>query len=145
MTYSITVNNLSELPIAAKKLLETFSDKKIFAVNGQMGAGKTTFIKAICSEIGVKDNITSPTFSIVNEYLSDNGEKIYHFDFYRIKSINEAYDLGYEDYFYSNAFCFIEWPEKIAELIPNDCVVVNITLDGLKRIITANKIKEVHD
>ncbi len=145
MTYSITVNNLSELPIAAKKLLETFSDKKTFAVNGQMGAGKTTFIKAICSEIGVKDNITSPTFSIVNEYLSDKGEKIYHFDFYRIKSINEAYDLGYEDYFYSNAFCFIEWPEKIAELIPNDCVVVNITLDGLKRIITANKIKEVHD
>jgi tRNA threonylcarbamoyladenosine biosynthesis protein TsaE len=145
MPYSITVNNLSELPIAAKKLLETFSDKKTFAVNGQMGAGKTTFIKAICSEIGVKDNITSPTFSIVNEYLSDNGEKIYHFDFYRIKSINEAYDLGYEDYFYSNAFCFIEWPEKIAELIPNDCVVVNITLDGLKRIITANKIKEVHD
>ena len=145
MPYSITVNNLSELPIAAKKLLETFSDKKTFAVNGQMGAGKTTFIKAICSEIGVKDNITSPTFSIVNEYLSDKGEKIYHFDFYRIKSINEAYDLGYEDYFYSNAFCFIEWPEKIAELIPNDCVVVNITLDGLKRIITANKIKEVHD
>jgi tRNA threonylcarbamoyladenosine biosynthesis protein TsaE len=135
MQNSITINNLSELPSAAKHLLRAHTDKKIFAFNGQMAAGKTTFIKTICEVLGVTDTISSPTFSIVNEYHSEKGEKIYHFDFYRIKSLNEAYDMGYEDYFYSDAYCFIEWPEKVEELLPEDHVNITITLDGDKRII----------
>ena len=90
-----------------------------------MGAGKTTFIKAICEELGCQDVITSPTFAIVNEYSSDT-TPIYHFDFYRIKKLEEVYDMGYEEYFYSGALCFIEWPELIEELLPDDAVRVNI-------------------
>ena len=138
----ITINNLSELPFAAKQLLQTCADKKIFAFYGAMGAGKTTFIKVICETLGVTDMISSPTFSIVNEYRSSNGEKIFHFDFYRIKSLNEAYDMGYEDYFYSNAYCFIEWPEKIEELLPPNYVKVDIIAKGehpeLQRILEWN-------
>jgi tRNA threonylcarbamoyladenosine biosynthesis protein TsaE len=133
---TITINNLSGLSYAAKQLLILCPDKKIFACKGKMGAGKTTFIKAICEELGVKDVISSPTFSIVNEYLSSKGEKIYHFDFYRINSLNEAYDLGYEDYFYSNAYCFIEWPEKIADLIPEGFVNVTINVNAEQRVIS---------
>ena len=96
-----------------------------------MGAGKTTFVKAICEELGVEDVITSPTFAIINEYTIDhsplnNGQSIYHFDFYRIKKLEEVYDMGYEDYFYSGALCFIEWPELIEEILPDDAVRVNI-------------------
>lgn len=130
----IIINKLSDLPSAAKKLLQACPDKKIFAFHGEMGAGKTTFIKVICESLGVSDMISSPTYSIVNEYLSDKGEKIFHFDFYRIKSINEAYDMGYEDYFYSNAYCFIEWPEKILELLPAGYVKVDIS--GKKKLRT---------
>src|SRR6476646_6724842 len=111
----IVLNDISELAEAAKTLIKSFDGQKIVAFYGEMGAGNTTLIKAICREMGVTDNISSPTFSIVNEYRSNKG-KIYHFDFYRLKSSDEAYDLGYEDYFYSGAYCFIEWPEKIAEL-----------------------------
>ena len=125
----ITIKTLSELPSAAKQLLQSCSGKKIFAFYGEMGSGKTTFIKALCEALGVGDRISSPTFSIVNEYSSAKGEKIFHFDFYRIKSLNEAYDMGYEDYFYSNAYCFIEWPEKIEELLPPDYVKVNISVN----------------
>ena len=138
----ITINNLSELPFAAKQLLKTCADKKIFAFYGAMGAGKTTLIKVICETLGVTDMISSPTFSIVNEYRSSKGEKIFHFDFYRIKSLNEAYDMGYEDYFYSNAFCFIEWPEKIEDLLPPNYVKVDIITKGehseLQRILEWN-------
>jgi tRNA threonylcarbamoyladenosine biosynthesis protein TsaE len=135
MQKSIVINNLSELGAAAQALLDDSNGKRIFAFYGAMGAGKTTFIKTICELLGVKDTISSPTFSIVNEYLSSQGVKIYHFDFYRIKSMDEAYDMGYEDYFYSNAYCFIEWPEKIAELLPPDFVNVNMTVNGEQRII----------
>jgi tRNA threonylcarbamoyladenosine biosynthesis protein TsaE len=135
MKGSITVNNLTELESAANKLLEVCKEKRIFAFNGLMGAGKTTFIKAVCQALGVKDTISSPTFSIVNEYVSADGIKIYHFDFYRINTPDEAYDMGYEDYFYSNAYCFVEWPEKIAELIPINHVKVNITVKGEQRTI----------
>ena len=131
----LTINNLSELPIAAKQLLQTFTDKRIFAFTAGMAVGKTTFIKAICEELGVTDTISSPTFSIVNEYLSNKGIKIYHFDFYRIKSIEEVYDMGYEDYFYSNAYCFIEWSEKITNLLPEGFVSVEMIKEEEKRII----------
>ena len=135
MQNKIVINNLSELPIAAKQLLQTFPDKRIFAFIAQMGVGKTTFIKAICEELGVTDTISSPTFSIVNEYLSNKGIKIYHFDFYRIKSSEEVYDMGYEDYFYSNAYCFIEWSEKITNLLPEGFVSVEMIKEEEKRII----------
>ena len=135
MQSRIVINNLSELPIAAKQLLQTFPDKRIFAFTAQMGVGKTTFIKAICEELGVTDTISSPTFSIVNEYLSNKGIKIYHFDFYRIKSIEEVYDMGYEDYFYSNAYCFIEWSEKIQNLLPGGFVSIEMKKEEEKRIV----------
>lgn len=134
----IIINSTSELPSAAKKLLAACPDKKIFAFYGQMGAGKTTLIKSLCEVMGVNNTVSSPTFSIVNEYLSEKGEKIFHFDFYRINSESEAYDMGYEDYFYSNAYCFIEWPERIAELLPPDFVRVNITVKDEIRTISAN-------
>lgn len=131
----IIINNLSELPEAAKKLIKSFDGSRVVAFYGEMGSGKTTLIKAICEELGVKGNISSPTYSIVNEYMSAKGIKIYHFDFYRLKSVDEAYDLGYEDYFYSKAYCFVEWPEKIAELLPLEYEKVTITKDGEKRVI----------
>ncbi|MGZ4035161.1 MAG: tRNA (adenosine(37)-N6)-threonylcarbamoyltransferase complex ATPase subunit type 1 TsaE [Bacteroidia bacterium] len=132
----ITINTLSELPSAAKQLLQICEGKKTFAFSGQMGAGKTTFIKTICLALGVKDTISSPTFSLVNEYHSATGEKIYHFDFYRIKDLSEAYDMGFEEYLYSKGYCFIEWPEKIEELLPQDCVKVNLTLEAEKRLVS---------
>jgi tRNA threonylcarbamoyladenosine biosynthesis protein TsaE len=114
----------------------------VFAFYGGMGAGKTTFIKAICEELGVDDVITSPTFAIVNEYSMDhspqaNGQKVYHFDFYRIKRLEEVYDMGYEDYFFSGCPCFIEWPELIEELLPDDTIRVNISVepDGSRTVI----------
>ena len=100
-------------------------ESRVFAFYGKMGAGKTTFVKAVCEELGVEDVITSPTFAIINEYEGD--ETIYHFDFYRIKKLEEVYDMGYEDYFYSGALCFIEWPELIEEILPDDAVRVSIT------------------
>jgi len=132
---SLKINNLTELPLVAKALIEAFGTKKVIAFNGEMGAGKTTLIKTICEQLGVKQTISSPTFSIVNEYLSSSGKKIYHFDFYRINTINEAYDMGYEEYFYSDAYCFIEWPDKIAELLPEDVLRVSISVkDGVRLI-----------
>ena len=135
MRKTIVINNLNELPRAANELLEAFKEKKIFAFYGQMGAGKTTFIKSLCEELGVSETVSSPTISIVNEYLSSSGLKIFHFDFYRIKSENEAYDMGYEDYFYSDAYCFIEWPEKIQDILPADSIKVVFSLEDEKRIL----------
>ena len=112
---------------SVKAFVEAMGDSTIFAFYGSMGAGKTTFIKAICEEMGVEDVITSPTFAIVNEYRSaTSGELIYHFDFYRIKKQEEVYDMGYEDYIESGAVCFMEWPELIEELLPEDVVKVSI-------------------
>lgn len=131
----ITINTLSDLPLASKQLIQAFGNKKVIAFKGEMGVGKTTLIKAICEELGVKQTISSPTFSIVNEYLSSSGKKIYHFDFYRINKISEAYDMGYEEYFYSDAYCFIEWPEKVEELMPEDVLKVNISVKDSMRTI----------
>ncbi|MBQ5524424.1 MAG: tRNA (adenosine(37)-N6)-threonylcarbamoyltransferase complex ATPase subunit type 1 TsaE [Paludibacteraceae bacterium] len=117
---------LENINAAAAEFLKELGDRKIVAFYGSMGAGKTTFIKAICDVLGVTDTVNSPTFAIVNEYLAASGSSIYHFDFYRIKKIEEAYDFGYEDYFYSGNLCLIEWPELIEELLPEDTVRVKI-------------------
>ena len=123
----IKIQSLEQIREAARRFIELMGDHTVFALYGKMGAGKTTFIKAVCEELGVTDMVTSPTFAIVNEYRSDTtGELIYHFDFYRIKKLEEVYDMGYEDYFYCGAVCFIEWPELIEELLPGDTVKVTI-------------------
>ena len=123
----IKINSLDNIREAAKQFIAAMEDNTVFAFYGKMGAGKTTFIKAICEELGVTDVINSPTFAIVNEYRSDEtGELIYHFDFYRIQKLDEVYDMGYEDYFYSGALCFIEWPELVEEVLPGDAVKVII-------------------
>jgi len=136
----ILINKIEELPDAARQLLKFSSGEKIFLFEGDMGAGKTTLIKALCAELAVKDMTSSPTYSIVNEYIYPNG-KVFHFDFYRIRSEIEAYDLGFEEYLYSKQYCFIEWPEKIKGLWPESYiqVVINQTKDK-KRTITARKI-----
>ena len=119
----LRIDNIDSIREAARQFVTATGENTVFAFYGKMGAGKTTFIKAVCEELGVEDVITSPTFAIVNEYRSDTtGELIYHFDFYRIKKIEEVYDMGYEDYFYSGALCFIEWPELIEELLPEEAV-----------------------
>ena len=123
----IKIQSLEQIHEAARQFVTAMDDNTVFAFYGKMGAGKTTFIKAVCEELGVEDVITSPTFAIVNEYRSDvAGELIYHFDFYRIKKLEEVYDMGYEDYFYSGAVCFIEWPELIEELLPGNTIKVII-------------------
>ena len=120
---------------AAREFIQHIGEHRVFAFYGKMGAGKTTFIKAICEELGVCDVITSPTFAIVNEYTASDGP-VYHFDFYRIKKLEEVYDMGFEDYFYSGALCFIEWPELIEEVLPEDAVKVTITenTDGTRTV-----------
>ncbi len=134
----IQIQSLEQIRDAARQFIAAMGDNTVFAFYGKMGAGKTTFIKAVCEELGVSDAIASPTFAIVNEYRSDQGgELIYHFDFYRIKKLEEVYDLGYEDYFYSGALCFIEWPELVEELLPGDAVRVDIEeVEGGARRVT---------
>ncbi len=127
MIKNLNLNSLSDLDNVARKFLKLNDNKKVFAFFGDMGVGKTTFIKALCNEMGVVDIVNSPSFALVNEYQTNKEEIIYHFDFYRIKNIEEVYDFGYEDYFYSNNYCFIEWPEKIAEILPDDVVFVRLT------------------
>ena len=122
----IKINSIETIRESAREFIENMGEHKVFAFYGKMGAGKTTFVKAICEELGVDDVITSPTFAIVNEYDA-MGQPIYHFDFYRIKKLEEVYDMGYEEYFYSGALCLIEWPELIEEILPDDAVRVSIT------------------
>ena len=120
------LESLDKIHEAARYFLNAVGDANIFAIDGDMGVGKTTFIKAVCEELGVKEVITSPTFSLVNEYTDGKGEPVYHFDFYRIKKIEEVYDMGYEEYFYNNSICFIEWPELIEDLLPENATKVTI-------------------
>ena len=134
---TIDIPNLESLPAAARTFIEQMGDRHIFAFYGTMGAGKTTFIKALCEELGVEQVITSPTFAIVNEYDSPvTGGVIYHFDFYRIRKLEEVYDMGYEEYFYSDALCFIEWPELVESLLPDDAVRVEVVeqADGTRQV-----------
>ena len=134
---NITIKDLDHIEEAAREFIGQMGDDTVFAFYGKMGAGKTTCIKALCKLLGVEDEVNSPTFAIINEYRSETtAELIYHFDFYRIKKLEEVYDLGYEDYFYSGALCFIEWPELVEELLPLDAKKVTITenSDGSRTI-----------
>lgn len=136
----LSVNSLSQLPQTAEAILANSAGNKIFLFYGEMGAGKTTLIKALCEALGVTEQATSPTFSIVNEYPG-RGSRIYHFDFYRLKNQTEALDMGYEEYFYSDAYCFIEWPEKIPDLLPEHYANIRIqVLDSSSRSISIENI-----
>ena len=134
MSKTLFAENLAQINTIAKQILELTSPHKKFAFYGEMGVGKTTLIKALSLQLGVTDIVSSPTFSIVNEYQADENIKIYHFDFYRIDDEKEAYDIGYEEYFFSDAYCFIEWPEKIPNLI-QDMVKINMSIAGNTRRI----------
>ncbi|EHG17387.1 tRNA (adenosine(37)-N6)-threonylcarbamoyltransferase complex ATPase subunit type 1 TsaE [Prevotella histicola] len=132
----ITIKSLDTIQEAAKEFINRMGEGKVFAFYGKMGAGKTTFIKALCETLGVKDVITSPTFSLINEYTDGKGNSIYHFDFYRIKKLEEVYDMGYEDYFYSGNLCLLEWPELIEEILPENVIKVTIEeqADGTRKL-----------
>lgn len=133
----IKIKSLDCIKEAAQQFIDNMGKGNVFAFYGKMGAGKTTFIKAICECLDVEDVITSPTFAIVNEYYSNKlQDSIYHFDFYRIKKLEEVYDMGYEDYFYSHRLCFLEWPELVEELLPKDAVRVTIAEqeDGSRQV-----------
>ena len=129
MRKQFVASNLNELDAVAKEILEFIKEQNIVAIEGKMGAGKTTLIKSICKELGVHETVSSPTFSLVNEYTDAEGESVFHFDFYRIKKLEEVYDIGYEEYFYSGHFCFIEWPEMITELLPENHTRIKIEVD----------------
>lgn len=117
---------LSDLDEVAQQLLTAHPNARLFAFFGAMGVGKTTFIQALCKRLGVNETVSSPSYSIVNHYITESQESIYHFDFYRIKNLEEVYDLGYEHYFFSGSYCFIEWPDKLGSLIPDECIRVDI-------------------
>lgn len=127
MNITFECKTLEELAEAAEILTSNFAHQHVFAFYGEMGAGKTTFIRAICQELGTKDSVSSPTYGLVNEYALPSGKSIYHFDFYRIKSIDEAIEIGLDEYLHSGAWCFIEWPENIESLLPANYVKVTLT------------------
>lgn len=124
---TIKIESLQDIERAARQFVEAMGDRKVLAFYGPMGVGKTTFIKAICKELQVDDVITSPTFAIVNEYQTRQGQPVFHFDFYRIRKIEEVFDMGYEDYLYSGALCLIEWPELAEDILPADTVAVRLS------------------
>lgn len=126
----ISIDDTNALPEVAERLLTFTNGQKFIVFEGEMAAGKTTFIKAFCDVIGVKDVVSSPTFSIVNEYKTPAHGVVFHFDFYRLKNVQEAYDIGYEEYFYSDNFCLVEWPQKVEDLLPDSYVKVQITITG---------------
>lgn len=132
-------NHLKELPEIARKLVEQFPEERVFAFYGKMGAGKTTFIQSVCRILGSDDTVTSPTFALINEYNTEKNGSVFHFDFYRIKNLEEVFDLGYEDYLYSGSYCLIEWPELIEPLLPEKVVKVKIEVetDGSRKFTAA--------
>ena len=138
----LTFNQIDQLPEVARRLLLEFPDERFYAFFGSMGVGKTTLIKEICAQLGVEQNVCSPTFAIVNEYADRNGEPIYHFDFYRLKNLDEAYDIGYEEYFYSGCWCFTEWTEKIEPLLPDRYLRIDIVEQNGTRTLTADIVEE---
>ncbi len=129
MTQTIHITSEEELPQVAEAILAAMNNRTVVVFRGEMGAGKTTLIREIAATLGSTDTVTSPTFAIVNQYRGTNDRPIYHFDFYRIEDIREAYDCGYEEYFYSGELCLVEWPEKIEPLLPDEVVTVRIAVD----------------
>lgn len=139
MMTRIAIDSLADIDVAAKEFAAALGDNRIVAFYGNMGAGKTTFISALCRCYGVEDDVCSPTFTIVNEYRAADGESIFHFDFYRIESLKEAVDIGLDEYLYSGSLCLIEWPEKVEPLLPDETLEVHIEVDGHdRRTITIN-------
>ncbi len=139
--FSEKAEQIKDLNRIAKRLISEFPDERVFAFYGKMGAGKTTFIQSVCKALGSVDTVTSPTFALINEYKTGDRQTVFHFDFYRIKNMEEVFDLGYEDYLYSGSYCLIEWPEQIEPLLPENIVMVKIDVaeDG-SRNITALKV-----
>lgn len=139
--FSEKAEHLKDLNRIAKRLIGEFPGERIFAFYGKMGSGKTTFIQALCKALGSGDTVTSPTFALINEYKTGDFLSVFHFDFYRIKNMEEAFDLGYEDYIYSGNYCLIEWPELVEPLLPENIVKVKMEVnDDGTRIITALKV-----
>ncbi|MBQ5670049.1 MAG: tRNA (adenosine(37)-N6)-threonylcarbamoyltransferase complex ATPase subunit type 1 TsaE [Tidjanibacter sp.] len=133
----INVNGLGDLPDAAEEILGALDGRNVVALYGPMGAGKTTLVREICAQLGSEDTVTSPTFALINRYDTAEGDAIFHFDFYRIERPEEAFDMGYEEYFYSDGLCLVEWPEKVEELLPDDVMKVTITpTSNTRRVIT---------
>jgi tRNA threonylcarbamoyladenosine biosynthesis protein TsaE len=132
------IHDIKELPSLAKRLLESFSSERVFLLNGEMGSGKTTFIKEVCKALGVQDGMSSPTYSIVNEYKGTS-DIIYHFDLYRLKDVNECLDIGFEEYVHSGNYCFIEWPEIARPLLPDTFVEVNLRVENNARYLEAKQ------
>ena len=139
---NITFSSLAELPEVAAKLLDNFPEERLYAFFGAMGVGKTTLIKELCAQLGVKQNVCSPTFAIINEYCDGDGEPVYHFDFYRLKNMEEAYDIGYEEYFYSGKYCFTEWTEKIEPLLPDNYLRIEMKESEGIRHLTATAVEQ---
>lgn len=132
----ISIHTLDEIQNAARDFLQVYDSSRIFALYGEMGVGKTTFIKALCRELRVTDIVSSPSFALIHEYKSNHQDIVYHFDFYRIKKVEEVLDLGYEDYIYSGYYCFIEWPEQVENLLPSDTIHLNMyRIKGQSRFI----------
>lgn len=129
--FNIRINSLNQLQEVADRLINSLKDNRILAFNGEMGAGKTTFIKVLCESLGVEEVVTSPTFAIINQYESNDGEPIFHFDFYRLENYQEAINIGVFDYWESGYYCFMEWPEKVEKLLPTECVYIKIEEDEL--------------
>ena len=140
MELNFEINNENELDYISKEIIEKFKSK-VFLFYGEMGVGKTAFIKSICKHLNVIDVVSSPTFSIVNQYVNDQDEFMYHFDFYRTNNKNEIFDIGYEEYLFSDSFCFIEWPERLDNLLPNKYLEIKMKLRDGNRVI---RIKEVN-
>jgi len=138
----IRIADIGQVHEVARNLIATFEKERFFAFFGKMGVGKTTLIKEMCDVLGVVDVVCSPTFAIVNEYSTSSDESVFHFDFYRLKSLAEAYDIGYEEYFYSGCYCFVEWSEKVEELLPERYVRVEMEEQNGMRILKANIIEE---
>ena len=137
--FKAEISSLSELNKVAEKFIEAHPADRLFAFYGKMGSGKTTFIKALCEKLQVVDWVTSPTFALINVYETEQSREIYHFDFYRIQRLEELFDLGYEEYFFSDRYCFVEWPELIEPLLPPNAVKITITeIENGSRIIESN-------
>lgn len=137
---TINIQGVDDLPRVAQELLSAFPDERFYAFFGPMGVGKTTLIKELCHQLGVAQNVCSPTFAIVNEYSTAEGEPVYHFDFYRMKRLEEAYDIGYEEYFFSGHWCFTEWTEKIEPLLPDTFLRIEIAESAGLRTLTAESV-----